>query len=111
MLSRLDREMTLEAQVATPDGAGGRTLTWTPVGRIWVGLRSARGREAAGQVGALSEARWTATLRGAAPGDPARPMPGQRLREGLRTFRILSVAERDGRGRWMVCELIEEAAT
>ena len=108
MLSELDREMTLEARTGVPDGSGGSVEEWIALGRLWVRLRAARGQEAAGEANALSRSRWTATVRGAAIGDPARPAPGQRLREGTRAFRILSVTERDGAGRWLDCRVVEE---
>ena len=76
----LNRPMVLEQAAVAADGAGGHSLSWAALGTIWAELRPGAGRERLGPV---------------AP-------------EGARIFTILSVAEADAAGAWLVCLLREE---
>ncbi|HBS51050.1 MAG TPA: phage tail protein [Rhodobacteraceae bacterium] len=107
---RLSRPLVLEAPVRQPDGAGGWTEDWTPLGTVWAemvprtgGLRSA-GAAVTGRV------PWKITLRAAPVGSPRRPRPGQRLTDGARVFAIHAVAEADPMGLYLVCDAEEEVA-
>lgn len=103
---QLDRLLTLEQAVRVPDGAGGFTSTWAQVCTHWAEVKSGAGRQAAGEEVFLAQVPYRITLRAAPYGDPARPRPEQRLREGVRIFTILAVAERDA--RYLVCFAREE---
>lgn len=104
----LSRALTLESRTVTPDGAGGFAETWVPLGTLWAEIRAMRGRVQAGSFGPQSFQPLSITLRGAPQGDPRRPRPDQRLREGARVFTILSVAEADAQGRYLICTAREE---
>lgn len=104
--------LLLEAPVSLPDGMGGFALSWRTVGRIWAGLRSGSAGERGSDIGAQSVVTWRIKVRAAPVGDPRRPRPEQRLRMGEgaseRRFRIVTVAEDDARGRWLLCTAREE---
>jgi head-tail adaptor len=105
----LNRKMVLEAAQRVPDGAGGFTLRWQPLGLLWahVGLRS--GREMGLKGTAASVTSYRITVRGAPLSSDERPRPDQRLRDGERVFQINAVAEADPRGHYLVCFATEES--
>ena len=107
---RLNRALVLEEAVRTADGAGGFTLGWSALGHLWAEIVFRSGREIGEAGGPMSVASYKITVRGAPVGSTMRPRPDQRFREGLRLFRILSVAERDAEGRYLLCIAQEEAA-
>lgn len=107
---RFNRRMVLEGVVRSPDGAGGFSETWEALGVIWATVRAGAGREAAGEEVTLSSVAYRISLRAAPDGSPARPRPGQRLREGARLFTIQAVTEADPDGRVLVCFAREEEA-
>jgi head-tail adaptor len=108
MRPRLRRRLVLEAPVDAADGAGGFTRTWAVQGALWGEVTPGTGREGAGEEFATALVPFRITVRGAAPGAPSRPRPGQRLRDGTRSFAILAVTERDPEGRYLVCFAREE---
>jgi SPP1 family predicted phage head-tail adaptor len=89
---KLNRRLTLEAPVETPDGAGGVTRGYTSVATLWASVApaSARGGVEAHAHGATIthhiQVRYSAdiTLR-------------HRFRDGARLFRIVSMRERHKR--------------
>ena len=107
---RLQRRLVLEAPARTPDGLGGFTSAWTPLGTLWAEVLPGTPR-VQDQPGA-TEARLPLriTLRGAPPGAPSRPRPGQRFRDGARLYPITHVAEADPQGRFLLCLASEETA-
>lgn len=105
---RLNRAMVLEEAQSSADGAGGRTLVWHALGTLWCELRPGSGRERRGESVPEGWMLFRIYLRAALPGSPQRPRPDQRLREGIRVFRILSVSEADAAGAWLVCHAREE---
>lgn len=107
---RLDHKLVLEAAVSQPDGAGGYVETWTALGTLWGEVRPRTGREATGVAGALSVAGFRITVRASRVGHPARPVAGQRFRQGARLFRVLAVTEREPGGQFLVCTAEEELA-
>lgn len=109
-LPQLTRRLALEEPQRVPDGAGGFDETWVVLGHLWAEVTARTGRETAGQVGSVSVVPYRITVRGAPVGQAARPKAEQRFREGTRLFRILSVAEADPQGRYLVCMAEEEAA-
>jgi head-tail adaptor len=100
----------LESAARVADGAGGFIETWTALGVHWADLRPGRGRAAEGEGLVLARVPWRITVRAALPGSAARPVAGQRFREGQRLFRILAVGEADAGGRYLTCEADEETA-
>ncbi|MGH1356062.1 MAG: head-tail adaptor protein [Thalassovita sp.] len=107
---RLNRALALEEAVNAPDGAGGFSQSWATLGHLWAEVTFRSGREASQGGGAVSLASYKITVRGAPPSSSMRPRPDQRFREGTRLFRILSVAEKDAEGRYLICIAQEEAA-
>ncbi|MBS0565263.1 MAG: head-tail adaptor protein [Proteobacteria bacterium] len=108
---RLSRRLTLEEAQRVPDGSGGFSLTWAAKGDLWAEVRAGSGRERAGESVTLSTVGYRITVRGAPYGAPSRPRPEQRFREGNRIYRIVSVAEADAFGLYLVCEAAEEVLT
>lgn len=102
------RRLVLEAAVRLPDGAGGWAEAWAPLGTLWADIRPGLGRREADEFAARARQPLRAYVRGAPPGAPSRPVPGQRFREGPRTYAIRAVTEADGRGSWLVCVCEEE---
>jgi head-tail adaptor len=96
---RLLRRLVLEEAERTPDGSGGFSTTWVPVGTFWADVTARTSR--ADLVAGVDRPRvkYRIVVRGAPDGSPSRPRPDQRLREGGRVFSILTVAERDVCGR------------
>lgn len=105
---RLDRRLTLENPERVPDGAGGYVTVWAPVGMLWGHVRAGAGRiEGAEQV-TLSTLTFRIYVRAAVEGDPRRPKPEQRLRDGGRVFRVLAVTEAPDLAGLLVCFANEE---
>ncbi|ADO42300.1 head-tail adaptor protein [Ketogulonicigenium vulgare] len=94
---RMNRALILQAPTRTPDGAGGYTQGWQTLGTLWAAVTPATGREAAALGAALARVPVRITLRAAPAGDPRRPIAGQRLTEGPRSFLILAVQETSAR--------------
>lgn len=107
----LTRRLVLEERGGTPDGAGGVSTAWTPLGVLWAEIAARTGRErlVAGREAPIQPYRIT--VRGAPFGAPSRPRPSQRFREGVRVFNILSVAEADPEGHYLTCMAEERLAT
>ncbi|MDE3079061.1 MAG: head-tail adaptor protein [Paracoccaceae bacterium] len=105
---RLNRALVLEARVPQPDGAGGYVEVWEAVGTLWAEVLAGTGRHVAADQIAASSVPYRITVRAAPSGAPSRPRPDQRFRDGLRVFRILAVAERDGEARYLTCFAEEE---
>jgi len=105
----LSRRLTLEERRQTPDGAGGFVEDWAPLGTLWAEIDARSGREAGLRpAAAVSLSRLRITVRGAPVGDPARPKPDQRFREGGRIYSIRAVTEADGHARYLICFADEE---
>ncbi|MGZ9809874.1 head-tail adaptor protein [Pseudoroseicyclus sp. H15] len=105
---QLTRPLVLEAPERVADGAGGFTQGWAPLGTLWAEVALGSLAEAAGQGGPQARRRAKVTFRAAPLGAPSRPMPEQRLREGARVFRILSVGESDAGQRYLTALTEEE---
>jgi head-tail adaptor len=104
----LNRRLVLERPVVLPDGLGGFAESWIVAGVLWAEIAPGAGREAAGEEVNLASTTYRVTVRGAPVGSPARPVAGQRLRDGTRLFTVLAVSERDPQGRHLVCFTREE---
>lgn len=100
----LNRKMILEAPVRAPDGAGGYSEDWHPLGIIW-GEVLPRG---AGREVEASELKLKITVRAAPQGAPSRPTSAMRFRDGDRLYLIDAVTEVTSAGRYLVCFAKEE---
>jgi head-tail adaptor len=107
----LTRKLVLEAPQNLPDGAGGFSLNWTPLGTLWGEVRSGAGSEARGIEVVFASVPYRITVRAAPFGAASRPKPEQRLRDGARVFTILAVSERDTDGQFLTCFAREETPT
>lgn len=107
---RLNRQLVLETRGQTPDGAGGYETLWMPVGVIWAEVIARTGRDRSGGAGPISATAYRITVRAAPVGSSERPVPGQRLRDVTRVYRIEAVAERDLDARYLTCFAEEEVA-
>jgi head-tail adaptor len=110
ILPRLNRRLVLEAPIRTPDGLGGWGESWVALGSLWAEIEAGELRPADRPGAAVGRRPLRITLRGAPPGAPSRPIPGQRLREGSRLYPIAAVTEADPDGRFLLCQAEEEAA-
>lgn len=107
----LNRRLALERLDRVPDGSGGFSDIWMPLGTLWAEIRPSTGRERAGEAALMSVVPVQIVLRGAPLGSSMRPEAGQRLREGARVYVIEAVAERDPAGRYLTCFAKEERVT
>ncbi|WP_238364359.1 head-tail adaptor protein [Mesobacterium pallidum] len=110
MAPRLNRQLALEERGFVADGAGGFTESWTVLGLLWAEVNPRTGRDAAGEGAKVSTTSYRIVVRGAPVGHTTRPLPGQRLREGPRVYRIDAVTEADPTARYLVCFAEEELA-
>ena len=97
---RLASRLTLESPVRTPDGGGGATVTWVPVGHLWGEIEARSARETAPGDRVSSRVTHRITLR-RGPTAAERPGPEQRLVHRGRVFAIHGVAEADPRGAYL----------
>ena len=105
---RLSRKLVLEAPQNVADGAGGFTAAWVVLGTLWGEVLSGAGRELAGVEVVRAAVPCKITVRGAPVGNPRRPKPEQRLRDGTRVFTILAVTEHDQDAQYLTCFAREE---
>ena len=110
-LPALKRQLALEAPESVPDGAGGFLTTWTELGRMWAEVSPGTGRIRGQGEAYFSRVPLTITVRAAPVGSEARPLAGQRFREGNRLFAITAVTERDPYGLYLTCFAEEEVVT
>ncbi len=106
----LNRPLLLEALARVPDGAGGYGESWQSLGTLWAAVVPGAGRAAGSDAAGRFVQPLKITVRAAPAGAVSRPLPGQRFRAGLRVFRILSVTEAAGDGRYLTCFAEEEGA-
>lgn len=107
---KLNRVLSLEERNRVPDGAGGFSETWQPIGLIWAQVKAGTGREAGREFVTMSRVPYRITVRAAPFGAPSRPKADQRFRDGTRIFSILAVTDADPDGRFLVCNAVEEEA-
>jgi head-tail adaptor len=104
----LGRALVLEARMRMPDGLGGFAESWVARGTLWAEVLPGSGRELVREEVTGSAVPLRITVRGAPVGAPSRPVAGERFREGVRTYRIVAVTERDPGGRYLTCFAQEE---
>ena len=105
---KLNRKLVLEEAARVPDGAGGFSEIWTPLGELWAEVSANSGREAAQNGVAISIQKYRIVVCAAPIGSPSRPRPDQRFREGQRTFLIQSVSDSFKLDAFLMCQVIEE---
>ena len=110
MTPRLDRKVALEERAMVPDGAGGFSGSWTPLGTLWADFTPRTGRGAPHDEVAASLTLFDVVVRSAPVGAPSRPRPGQRLVEGPRSFSIVSVTAHKTLNNFLTLKVEEEVA-
>ena len=100
---RLRHRVVLAAPVATPDGAGGGTVTFDDVATVWTLIEpvAAAERAIAGHLAAAVTHRLTLRWRDDVAG-------GMRATYRGRAFRILVAVDPDESRRFLVADAIEE---
>lgn len=107
-IPKLDRLMMLERKNKSPDGLGGFSENWTPLGKMWVFLKTGKGREKGGVEVSYVSTSSQIIIRAAPEGNPRRPVSGNRFSYGNRYFLIISVSEYGVSGRYLSCSVEEE---
>lgn len=99
---QMNRALVLETVVRSPDGAGGFAESWVALGALWAGVEP---------VGSVTP-RAKVFVRAMPNTSLARPVPGQRFREGGRLYVIRHVAALLSNARVLVCftDVEEEGA-
>jgi SPP1 family predicted phage head-tail adaptor len=94
-IGAMNRRLTLEAPVETPDGAGGVTRSHAAIATLWAAVEAvaARGDVVAAASGATVTHRISIRMSGDIT-------TRHRFRDGARVFRIVSMRERDN-GRFL----------
>ncbi|NWG24475.1 MAG: phage head closure protein [Pseudorhodoplanes sp.] len=92
----LNRRLALEAPLETPDGAGGVVRSYDTVATLWAQVTpvSARGEVEAERLGGAV----THLIRIRRSPDVT---TRHRFRDGATLYRIVSIRDRDGRGRFL----------
>lgn len=92
----LRRRVTIELPVETPDGAGGRTVVWSPLAAVWAEIHPQKAHE---RVNAHQiEARTTHIIRVRYRSDV---LPTMRVVFGTRVFAIHGVLDDGERRRYL----------
>lgn len=103
-IGRLRHRLTLEAPGLLPDGAGGETVTFTPVATVWAAVRPGSGSEdlahdrLSGRVSHVVDIRYRDDVS-----------PEMRFAWDARRLHILSVIDVDERRQWLRCNCEERA--
>lgn len=109
-MANLNRKLALEELSRSPDGAGGYDAAWQELGVLWGAFKTATGRREPGEGHARTRATYRVTVRASPPGVGARPVAGQRFREGTRIYPIRAVYDLRSDGRYLECLVDEEFA-
>lgn len=99
----MNTELVLEAPRRVNDAGGGFSVVWSPVGTLWVDMRSVGARERVSGLRESSRITHRITLRSAPANSPRRPTSECRFRQGNRVFAIRGVAAADDRNRYLTC--------
>lgn len=102
-IGALRRRLTLEVPVATPDGAGGRTIAWQAAGEVYAEVEPRRRTERVedGRLAGVVTHHITVRRRDDVAG-------GCRFVDGARVFRVLAVEDADPARRFLRCLTEEE---
>ncbi len=104
LIAELRHRVDLLEPVETDDGAGGRIVTWATRDTVWAQVVSLKGKEKQRAEAQTAESPYSVTLRYRA--DVSSDM--RVAFDGL-MLDISSVADPDGRRRWLVCTCIERS--
>ncbi|MEO1198086.1 MAG: phage head closure protein [Pseudomonadota bacterium] len=99
----LHHRLTLEMPIDVADGGGGTTRTWQQLTVLWGAVRGTSGRSATRAGSEAASRTHDIIIRYRT--DIASDM---RFRLGARLFRIIAIADPDGRAAWLVCNVVEE---
>lgn len=100
---RLRLRLTLERATATPDGAGGSTLSWSTVATLPADMTPVRADERDAGEGLADLTLHKIVIR-----KRSDIFGGDRFRLGERLFRIRSISDPDEDGRYLVLTCEEE---
>ncbi|AYD00231.1 head-tail adaptor protein [Neorhizobium sp. NCHU2750] len=101
---QMTARLTLEDQLAEPDGQGGATLAWTEIAALWAKVEPVSSLvvdRAGGEIGTITHRIWVAFRSDITA--------GRRFRKGARLFAVKLVGDPDETGRYLTC-LCEENA-
>lgn len=103
---RLDRRLTISTPTTSDDGAGGQTVTWSTLARVWGSMQAQASREYL-QGTAIQDAAtvfWRIRYR-----DDVTVKQRVRWDTRSKTYEIVGVRELDefGRNRWLELECVE----
>ena len=102
----MSRAMTRRLVRLTPsaaaDGAGGVVRGWSEGAALWGEVRLRSGGARTGEWGPRERVRARIAVHALPPGHPARPVPGDRLRDGVRLWSVEAVQPEDLTGRYLV---------
>lgn len=102
-IGALRARLTIEQPVRTADGGGGATIAWSALATVWGAIMPAGGAEAISAEQRVSRVSHRIRLRYRSDVTPA-----MRLSAPGRVFRIKTMFDPDGRGRWLDCLCEEE---
>jgi SPP1 family predicted phage head-tail adaptor len=97
-IGKLRHRLILEQPLRTDDGGGGAEAGWEQVAELWAAVEAVSGTETVAADRVSGHASYLITIRYREGLTPA-----MRFRRGAEGFHILSVLDRDGRKRFLVC--------
>lgn len=100
---QLSHLLILERVETVPDGSGGFSEAWLPVGSVWAKVLPGTRNVAATNEFSPSSISYQIIVRASEVGSDERPVSGQRFRDGIRIYEILAVTERDPGGAYLTC--------
>ncbi|MCK0166892.1 head-tail adaptor protein [Jannaschia sp. S6380] len=89
----LTRRMTLVVPARAADGGGGFVRDWVVRGAFWASVRMRSGALRHTEFGRTPRLQVRIVTHGLPEGDPMRPEPGDRLRDGMRSYEVQAVHE------------------
>lgn len=101
-IGQLNRMITLQDLVRTPDGSGGANATWQDLAKLWAKIRPRHANETLNADGLESTATHVITIRHY-PG----LTPDMRFVIGARAFEILSIVDENESHCWHICKCRE----
>ena len=96
MLSILNQRATLEAQVLTPDGAGGYSASWETIALVWCAIEPTTGAAVFGPDATESRVRYRIVIRRRTD-----VTAGMRINASGRVFRIDAVLDDGPRAQFL----------
>jgi SPP1 family predicted phage head-tail adaptor len=103
MIGKLRHRVTIEQKSAAPDGGGGGAETWSALATVWAALETLEGAEVVRAEQVASETRFRLRIRHRSDVSAA-----MRVVLGTRVLGIESVADQDGRGRFLTLFCVED---